>query len=203
MKKLLYLVLILIIAGLGYLKWQSRGESVTTTPVLSPSPTVTPQASDNQVLTTEYFSLAYPKVATSSPVSESPDSTSWSIRYMGEKQVSSGRTQTELFDGYAITVTVFPTVVGDDPSTTQAESDRQGTIDGCGDSSVTKIRDVKLAGIDTLSFSGGCLGEANHFYFMDQDHLYRITSMAVGEPEDAFAYQQTVDQALASLKLLK
>ncbi len=202
MKKVLYLVLILIIAGLSYLKWQSRGEVVVPEVTSSPTPSPLPSAVSDSRLTTEYFTLNYPSVATSSPVSESPDSTSWSIRYMGEKQVSSGRTQTELFDGYAITVTVFPTVVGDDPSTTQAESDRQGTIDGCGDSSVTKIRDVKLAGIDALSFSGGCLGEANHFYFMDQDHLYRITSMAVGEPEDAFTYQQTVDKILSSLKLL-
>ncbi|MBP9669961.1 hypothetical protein KBD75_01020 [Candidatus Woesebacteria bacterium] len=203
MKKILYLVLILIIAAISYLKWQNRGESVATTPAASPSPTATAQASDNQVLTTDYFSLTYPKVATSSPVSESPDSTSWSIRYMGEKQASSGRTQTELFDGYAITVTVFPTVVGDEPANTQAESDRQGTIDGCGESSVTKIKNDEVAGNQAISFTGGCIGEATNFYFMDKEILFRISTMAVGEPEDVFTYQQTVDQALASVKLLK
>ena len=202
MKKLLYIVLILIIFGLSYLKWQSRGEVISPTQSISPSPSPLSSGSSDTSLFTEYFSLTYPSIATQSPISESPDSTSWTIRYMGEKQTSSGRTQTELFDGYAVTVTRFPEVIGDNPALTQAESDRQGTIDGCGESSVTKIRDEQIAGKNAHAFTGGCVGEATSFYFMDKNNLYRITTMAVGTPEDVFNYQQSVDKVLASLKLL-
>lgn len=201
MKKTLYLVLILIIIGLSYLKWQ--GSQQVSETAASPSPSTTPimPVSGGLMLDSEYFTLEYPAVATLSPISESPDSTSWTVRYMGEAQVKSGRTQTELFDGYAVTVTVFPSVVGDDPRGTQAQSDREGTISGCGESSVTTIRDTEIAGKKTQTFAGGCIGEANHFYFMDDEILYRIVTMAVGTPEDVFTYQQTVDKMLTSLKL--
>ncbi len=202
MKKLLYLVLILIIFGLGYLKWQSWQSPVIPVVTSSPTPTPAPVVSDDQTLETTYFSLSYPKVATSSPVSESPDSTSWTIRYMGQKQVESGRTQTELFDGYAITFTVFPSVVGDDPALTQAESDRDGSRNGCTDSSVAPIRETELAGKKAYTFTGGCIADSTSFYFIAGDSLYRISTMAVGEPGVVTIYQQAIDKIITSFKII-
>jgi hypothetical protein len=202
MKNALYVVLILIIFGLSYLKWQSWQNPISVEPVATSTPAPSTSSVNTLPLSTTYFTLDYPSSASSSPVVESPDSLSWTIRYMGETQRESGRTQTELFDGYAITLTIFPSVVGDDPVSTQAETDRQGTINGCGQSSVTQIKSVDIAGNKAISFSGGCVGEANHFYFMHDQMLYRIVTMAVGTPEDVFIYQQAVDKTLASLKLL-
>lgn len=202
MKKALYTVLILIIAGLGYLKWQSWQSPAAPVVTASPTPSPVVVASDNLLLETTYFSLSYPKVATTTPVSESADSMSWSLRYMGNEQVKSGRTQTELVDGYSIAITAFPSVVGDDPQATQAESDRQGTIGSCGETSVTQIKSVVITGHNAISFSGGCAGEATSYYLMNKEVLIRITTMAVGSPEVTFDYQQSVDKILASLKLL-
>lgn len=202
MKKLLYVVLILIIAGISYLKWQAFNQPITTLPTPTETPKPTQLASDDQILVTEYFSLSYPKVATSTPVTESPDSLSWSLRFMGAKQVESGRTQTELFDGYAINVTVFPEVIGDDIAFTQATADRQGTEDACGESMVSKLESVQIAGIETVSFSGGCLGEGTNYYFMNKDSLFRVTYMVAGEKDDLKNYEQAVDKILFSLELL-
>lgn len=203
MKKALYLILILIIFGLSYLKWQAWQSPEPTVSVASPTPIPSSATvSDTLRLTTPYFTLDYPRVATSSPVTESPDSLTWTIRYMGETQVKSGRTQTELSDGYIVTIARFSEVVGDDPSLTQAESDRQGTANQCGDSSVTKIRDEKIDGRNAYAFTGGCATEATSYYFMDEGVLYRVTTMAIGAEEDIFDYNQAVSKILLSLKLL-
>lgn len=204
MKKLLYLVLILIIFGLSYLKWQAWSNPEPTQPVATTTPAPKLNMSqDSDRLATQYFTLDYPVVASASPVSESPDSLTWTIRFVGETQLKNGRTQSELSDGYAITVTRFPEVVGDDPARNQAESDRQGTINGCGESSVTKIRDEQVAGKNAHAFTGGCVGEATSLYFMDKTSLYRITTMVAGTPEDVFNYQQIVDKSLSTFNLLK
>jgi hypothetical protein len=204
MKKTLYLVLILIIFGLSYLKWQAWKNPEPSIPVATPTPAPTSSAvMDSLRLTTEYFTLDYPSVASASPVSESPDSLTWTVRHVGETQVKSGRTQSELSDGYAITITRFGEVLGDDPALTQAESDRAGTMTSCGESSVSSIRDEKIAGRNAHAFTGGCIAEATSFYFMDGESLYRLSTMAVGTPEDVFNYQQAVDKSLSTLKLLE
>lgn len=200
MKKTLYLVLVLIIFGLSYLKWLAwkAPDQPQNTQVSSPEPSSLPKT--GSTLKTPYFSIDYPSVASSSPVSELPDSTTWSVSYMGPKQKASGRTQTELFDGYAVSLTRFSEIVGDDPLTTQAESDRQGTIDGCGEDSVTQITSLKLVNHQALSFTGGCLGEATNYYLLAGSALYRISTMAVGTPEDSYNYEQTVKDILSSLE---
>lgn len=202
MKKALYLLLILTIVGLSYLKFKAIGETSSPSPLPSDPPVVVEQKSDEALLTTKYFTLSYPKTAQQNPPSESPDSILWSITYMGAKQVASGRTQTELFDGYALTITVFPEIVGTDPALVQAKADRQGIVDGCGDTNVTKLESTEIAGYQAISFTGGCLGEAIHYYFANQGILYRLTTMIVGDQADIAEYQKTTDRIIRSFKLL-
>jgi hypothetical protein len=203
MKKALYLVLILIIIGLSYLKWQARQNPLPTESIPSPTPVVNDNVTGrNAQLITPYFSLDYPSVASSSPVSEAPDSLTWTVRYIGATQIESSRTQSELSDGYIVTISRFPEVVGDDPSLTQAESDREGTVNQCGDSSVTKIREEQIAGKSAHAFTGGCIAEATSYYFMDEEVLYRVTTIAVAAPEVIFDYNQAISKILSTFKLL-
>lgn len=201
MKRSLYLILILIITGLIYLRFLSSDRLVPPPP---PSPTPSIVASPSppvRTLTTLYFTLEYPTTATASSPSESPDGQTWSVSYLGDTQRASGRTQTELFDGYAVTLTRFETA-GDDLAATQATADRQGIVDACGPENVTEIKPTIIAGHEALSFFGGCLGEATYYSFLAQDTLYRVTVMVVGPDSATPAYQATVDQMLASLKFL-
>lgn len=198
MKKLLYFVLILIILGLGYLRWQGSQQSVPALVSSSPTPIPTQVLSDTLILSTDYFSLSYPMVATQSLISESPDSTTWSVSYMGPEQLSSGRTQTELFDGYSIGITRFE-VVGEDAVANQVEVDRAGIIDACGEESVDLPKAGQLGQYDTLTYYGGCLGEATYHYLLIKDSLFRISSMVVGSSDDLVDYSSTVNQIFKSL----
>lgn len=198
MKNTLYLVLIFIVLVLGYFKYQ---EWQHPTPIIT-SPSPSPEVESSSLvrsLSTPYFSLEYPVEATSSPVSESPDSDLWQVSYMGDKQRASDSTQTELFDGYAISLTRF-TVVGENIEQTQAEADRKGIVDACGEENATVISSIQIVGKEALTFFGGCLGEGNHYYFMENDNLYRLTTLVVGEEDDKQIYQSTVDKIFSSLK---
>ena len=199
MKRALYIVLILIALGLGYLKFHTQ--DVPPSPMPSPFlPSPTPLASV-QTLTTAYFSLEYPSDATASPVTEGPDNQTWAFSYMGETQRASGRTQTELFDGYALTITRFQTSSSDDAIQTQAQADMQGISDACGESHLTTLAPTLIAGHEAQNFTGGCLGEATYYYFLDSENLYRLTVMIVGpETSTTTTYQEIVDQIISSLK---
>ena len=199
MKKIFYLILIIIILGLSYLKWSAATmeKSVIET-TTTPSPSSTPQPQPSQSLETDYFKLDYPLEATSSSVSEGPDSLGWRISYMGATQKNSGRTQTELFDGYIVTLTRFE-VIGTQVDLEQASADRLGIIDACGDDKATKIESAKLGAYDALTYFGGCLGEANHYYILVADSLYRLTEMVVGPESSIPQYQQSTKLIFDSL----
>lgn len=203
MKKLLYLVLTLIALLLLYLRFNY---GATTPQLPTPSPTLPSSStlpdSGNKIdltkkIDNDYFTLSYDKEATTS-TSRSPDSQEWVISYMGDEQKKSGRTQTELWDGYVIAITRFETI-GDDPDKKQAEVDRKGIIDACGEENSTPIKPGKLGKYETTTFYGGCLGEADYHYLMLADTLYRITVMTVGSDQLKSQYQTVVRGMLASL----
>lgn len=203
MKKLLYLVLSLIALALIYLRL-NYGEASQQLPVASPtSPTnsatkePSPRIDLSQKLDNDYFTLAYDKSATTSS-SRSPDSQEWVISYMGEDQKKSGRTQTELWDGYALAITRFETV-GEEPDQKQAEADRSGIIDACGEENSTPIKSGKIGQYDTITFYGGCLGEGDYHYLMMADTLYRLTIMTLGSDQLKPQYQAVVGAMLSSL----
>lgn len=197
MKKALYLTLIIIAITLAFLKYKYGAE--VTTPSPSPLPTVLPSPTRTvRTFSTDYFTLEYPVNSSAAAESEGVDSKSWHVTYMGDKQKASGRTQTELFDGYALTITRFEGV-GESLENTQAQADRQGIVDICGEENATNINSKSYLGRTMLTFYGGCLGEAYHYYFVENGILYRITSMVAGDEQDKAKYQQTIDQILNSL----
>lgn len=205
MKKALYVGLILIAVSLFYLRLRYRDSSTTTPPStpnplasLAPSPLPSATPTLTQTLETAYFTLNYPADATVSS-STNPDSREWGISSMGQKQRESGRTQTELWDGYALTLTRFETV-GEEPDRTQAEADREATILACGAENATELKPGKLGSYDTLTYFGGCLGEADHHYLMLADTLYRVTIMVVGEDLDRLGYTAQTSAIIQSLR---
>ncbi|KKU43053.1 MAG: hypothetical protein UX59_C0031G0014 [Microgenomates group bacterium GW2011_GWA1_46_7] len=199
MKSLLYLILLTIILGLGYLKFAPPSQLSESAPVASanPSSASSPVFLPTRPLKTAFFTLEYPTNATASAVVETPDALTWSVYYWGPTQ----KAQTELYDGYAITLTRFETA-GENVAQTQADSDRQTSIDVCGEEVVTPVTTAVIADQSALTFSGGCLGEASPYYFTVQDILYRLTIMVTGTPEQTSIYQQAVDSILASLTFL-
>jgi hypothetical protein len=199
MKKLVYLILIMIIVGLAYLKWQAAklGEPGAS-PSPSPSPAQAVPMMSFKKLETPYFTLEYSPDATSSS-SSNPDATTWAISYMGAAQRASGRTQTELWDGYSYSVTRFEVTEASGSARVQAQADHQGIVDGCGAERATTIKPAELGPYATISFSGGCLGEAVNHYFTVGDALYRISLSNLGDQNTETVYQQALDQITASL----
>lgn len=201
MKNLLYLILITIIFALGYLKyWGAKQTLLSPSPSPSPAITISPSPTSSWLtFSTDLFTLTYPPEASASERPENPDSKNWAVTYMGETQRQSGRTQTELFDGYALNLTAFE-IVGDDPAQIQAESDRQATIDACGlEGEVTPITSTSIASQTALTYSGGCLGRPTSYYFSLDQQLFRLSVLVVGSTEDRVQYLSTVDKIIASL----
>ncbi|GAB4027695.1 MAG: hypothetical protein Fur0011_6330 [Candidatus Microgenomates bacterium] len=203
MKKLLYLVLSLIALALIYLRL-NYGEASQQLPVASPTsqtnsatPESSPRIDLSEKLDNDYFTLAYDKSATTSSY-RSPDSQEWVISYMGEDQKKSGRMQTELWDGYSLTITRFETV-GNKPDQKQAEADRSSIIDACGEENSTPIKPGKVGNYETITFYGGCLGEGDYHYLMMANTLYRLTIMTLGSEQLKPHYQAVVGAMLNSL----
>lgn len=194
------LFLILIIAGLVYLKFISDQAPQPATDSNTPqiSDFNTPPPTNLVQFTTPYFTLSHDSLATPSTSTPLPDSQEWNIAYMGAKQRALGDTPTELFDGYALTLTRFE-VIGSDPALVQAQADRRVVVDACGDDSATSISGGLLGDFETLTFYGGCLGEATYHYFMVDENLYRLTYMVVGEDSDITNYQAIINSMLKSL----
>lgn len=202
MKKALYFLLLALIAILGYLKWTTvrTGDKLTTSPspAISVTPLLTPATTEK--LSTETFTLEYPSTATLSSYT-SPDSRTWAISYMGDVQRQSGRTQTELFDGYSVSLTLFE-AVGDDVARSQAQSDRQTTVDCSSETEVTPLTTTKLSELDAWTFTGGCLGTSTNYYLTLPDKILRVSVMTAGSEPILSDYKKTVDQIISSLVVL-
>lgn len=199
MKKLLYITLTIIALALLYvrLRYSSPNSTVSPSPTAVTSPTPSPTPTLSATLDNNYFTLSYAPEATVS-THTAPDSREWVISYMGEEQLGSGRTQTELWDGYSVVITRFE-VTGDDPAQVQADVDRQGIIDACGQENVTEIKTTTLSAHPALTYVGGCLGSAEYYYLMIADTLYRVTVMTTGSEKYLPTYQDATQAMLASL----
>lgn len=201
MKKTLYIVLSLVAIFLIYLRFIYSGSTpdspVESPPSIASTPSPQPKISLTETINNEYFTISYNSSATTS-ASQSPDSQAWVISYLGEEQKKAGRTQTELRDGYVLTITRFETI-GAEPDKNQAEVDRKGIIDTCGEDNATPIKSGKVGHYTTITFSGGCLEQGDYHYLMIADTLYRLTITTLGSEQAKLEYQSTVNSMLNSL----
>jgi hypothetical protein len=169
----------------------------TSVVIVSPSPTPEPW----QSFATDDFTLDYPKEASASAVDGGPDSIAWRINYMGEAQKASGRTQTELFDGYAVNIDRFQ-VASDSAALVQAELDRAQSQDLCGEEDIAAMTTTTFAGEPAHTYTSSCLGESTQLYQQRGEYLYRISTMVAGEAEQLVIYKDILTRILGSFSYL-
>ena len=113
-----------------------------------------------------------------------------------------GETQaegTELFDGFTVNVkqdTYTQNNFEDLVKTKHAENKNDPATH-----TVTDIKKITIAGISGFTFKVSALGEFTHYYLPAGNGEYVQLVMMVADPENQ-GYQKTVNDMLASLKLL-
>lgn len=171
----------------------------TSVPVISPTPSVssgplitTPTATISAAIITspafdsqnwktysdpqKLYSIKYPPEAKVS----SYTSTTTSFTYIGPTQQKSGRTQTELADGYKVSVDYQPFTAQQSPETMVNDIYRQAR-QGC-----PVPEEVALSPLTKITISGqlawqyiinNCLGDATVSFVAYKDKLYSLTAM--------------------------
>jgi len=149
---------------------------------------------------TNNFSFMYPTEAKA----EGRESESIVV-YMGQKQIDSGRTQTELFDGYSFRVGRFEQT--DNQSLKEAaESDRNNAEVGCEgyDGTVSELVEVAVA--DTLGYqysSKGCYIDYTNTFVENSEIIYLVSQSYVGDKDDQDKYKEITNQILSTLTFVK
>lgn len=192
---IMFIVLVLLLAGvsafLGYQNMQLQKQIVSLKTSSTPFATVDPTA--NWISYTRYadiFTFKYPKEA-----KPSEDNTASNIRfvYMGPKQVASGRTQTDLFDGYFFSIIKVGTLEQFDPKT-EAVKQQQNSKETC--SQVSDISEFKLNELNGFIFS--CPNNYDLIYLTNSKDTYLITKFYAGDSLNS--YKATTDQILSTFK---
>ena len=123
------------------------------------------------------------------------------VRFMGQKQIDSGRTQTELFDGYILRV---ETILAEPADTldTLSETERTNAETNCQSETgnVTQLQSVDIDSQNAFQFTAtGCYIDYTTTIAEVNDKFYRISQSYVGTPEDQEMYHTITDQMVDSL----
>ena len=216
MKKAISIFLILGLVAVGYLVYSSANkrskDSVMDQSVeVTPSNLINTENKSNEgkpsraeeipdgwkILTNKDHSIKYPSEATA--VAREEESL---IYYMGQKQIDSGRTQTELFDGYSFRVGKIRNVTTNDLKQL-ALSERNNTMENCNneDGVVSDLLPVKVGGQGGFQYSAkGCYIDYTETIVGFDGNFYRISQSYVGDNEDYAGYKETTNMILATLE---
>jgi len=207
MKSKAILVITLIVAGsVGVLIWSrllpldnnlNREESQTAQnfvndTVVSPRPNPT---DDWKTLTNLNHTFRYPAEASA----EAREDESL-VFFMGQKQIDSGRTQTELFDGYSFRV---GEVTNDANVKLEelAEMERENAVSNCPSegSVVSRLTPVIISQQEAFQYSAiGCYIDYTETIVAYNNIFYRISQSYVGDAEDQDKYEEITNQILSS-----
>lgn len=162
-------------------------------------PTPTPDETTNWKTYTNLtysYSFKYPQEAT--PYGSEDQ---YKITFMGEKQKASGRTQTELWDGYIFSVS-FRGKADETSSGKVAQSTYEGAKENCPpDARLTKISQTLVAGIISEIYKvTNCLGDYTEYFLSYGKNIFEITELYVGEPGDQAKYRITTQQILSTFR---
>jgi hypothetical protein len=121
------------------------------------------------------------------------------VSFMGEKQKSSGRTQTELFDGYAFNIA---DVTGEgykdlDDFFKQKVEELKNVCTSIGDPEYTTI-DGKKAIAHRLS----CMNEYDNYYLLNGETFLEMSPFYVGDAEDLPRYEKTVKEIFSTFRFI-
>jgi hypothetical protein len=198
--------MLLLVLAILLLAWLRFGYVPSQSPApLQESPSPSPKATTSSTqgwntFETPFFTLSHPVEASTSATAGGPDSLSWSVVYLGDSQLEAEDLgPTELFDGFAVGIDQF-TTVAELAALSQAESDRQATVDACGEDSATLVEETFFQSYLAYRYTGGCLGEATITYVQLGQYLYRISNMVVAPTlELEKIYNSSTDQITSSI----
>jgi len=122
------------------------------------------------------------------------------VSYMGEKQKASGRTQTELFDGYAFNVAnVTEFGYGDlDDFFIQKVNQLKEVC-----SEIGNPRETTISGRRAITHKLSCLGDYDTYYVMNDDQYFEISLLHVGDEEDLPKYTETVNRIFSTFEFVE
>lgn len=142
------------------------------------------------------FSFKYPADA---KLVDSPEGQA-RIVFMGQKQIASGRTQTELSDGYGFFVSVTSSTL----SLTEAYQNRLESFKNvCDASNMTKPKTSEVGKKPALSYESSCLGDYTTYLVKNGDNLFEINELYAGESNDQIIYKKTSDKILSTFVFIK
>lgn len=126
------------------------------------------------------------------------------VVHMGQKQIDSGRTQTELFDGYSFRV---GEIINDKNLTLEqlAKGERENTQNNCNseDGKVSEVKIFKVDGKNGFQYSAlSCYIDYTETIVENAGKFYRISQSYVGEPTDQEDYKKTTEQILGTFEFL-
>lgn len=188
------------VAFLYYQNQQLKGmlANYQSTPVTSPTPVATVDLTANwktYINPSKTYSFKYPDGLKSDTGAAGSGFESIRFTFMGQKQIDSGRTQTELSEGYMFIVTKVGLTSAFDPKKA-AEKQQTGSTESC--KNISDLTKVKIDGFD--GFSIGCIGESTTTFVSDGKSTYSITEFYTGDNKDT--YKKTTDQILSTFKFI-
>ncbi|MFZ2202780.1 MAG: hypothetical protein WAV56_05320 [Microgenomates group bacterium] len=173
------------------------------TPTVAPIPTTDPTVNWKTYTNTDYgFQFRYPPEARLETLGSSPNE-QYKIIYMGKKQIASGRTQTDLSDGY-----IFYVSVRDDVSRSTVETISQQTYAGAKEncyeqSTISNITSTLINDKPAKTYNVlNCLGDYTEIFVSNGKKIFEITQIYVGEPVDRENYKSITIQILSTFKFI-
>ncbi len=201
-RPLLILILIgaLIIFGLPYFMQRSSKNQAGNQDQQIPSVTIDPAKNWTSLIDeNRAYQLQYPIEAKAETTRNESV-----ISYMGQKQIASGRTQTELFDGYAFRI--GRVIANPDTDTEKiAREERNNAESNCigENGTVSKLESTTLQEQPAFQYSAqGCYIDYTETFVSFNGVIYRISQSYVGDAPDQAMYKEITKRILASLQFI-
>ena len=200
------ILLLLVVGGTAayFLVFKNQVATPTSTP--TPEATATPDpTADWETYTTNEYSFKHPLGLKSDTGAAGRAFESIRFSFMGQKQIASGKIETELSDGYAFTVTKIGSIDTTSPKQ-EAEKEYSNSKESCpSDNAIVEIiAKTTIDNNEAYRFSvKDCLGDYTLSFVSSDKFVYSIIQLYVGDSEDYSGYKLITDQILSTFKFVE